>query len=208
MAIDQNLVKKTKSHQIYQNLSGAFHDIFTFCFMIAFNSQYLGFSKEVGNFFLGWLAWKWGVIKNRPIYMEDPVEQLKTIFFNCFQKFPSKHSLLGALIAKLARAQKLGWYYWPQTNPKAQHKVIWIKKDFQWPCGVLVGTFFSPETHNVSFWNPRPHILEIIVVTRLWVWLQGRRNLFKLRGTNCKSSHLYTQGYWTSISFQMIQFYQ
>ena len=48
---------------------------FAFCFIIAFNSQYSGPSKEWHNFFQ--LAQKWGVVKNRPIYMEVPVQEAK-----------------------------------------------------------------------------------------------------------------------------------
>ena len=53
---DQISVKKTKSHQIYQNSSGASQDIFAFFFIIVFNSQYSGLSKEVHKFFLSQLA--------------------------------------------------------------------------------------------------------------------------------------------------------
>ena len=56
MASNQNSVKKTKSQQIYKNSSGAFHDIFAFCFIIVFNGQYSELSKEVHNYFLGQLA--------------------------------------------------------------------------------------------------------------------------------------------------------
>ena len=48
------------------------------CFIIAFNSQYSGLSKEVHNFFMGQLALKWGDIKNGPTYMEDPVNLTRT----------------------------------------------------------------------------------------------------------------------------------
>ena len=53
--------------------------ISAFCFVISFNSHYSGLSKDVHNFFLSQVAEKWGVIKNGPIYMENPVNKVSCL---------------------------------------------------------------------------------------------------------------------------------